>query len=573
MSITYHVCKYTPTELLTALGGQCALLDEAPENFDLSDQVAHPNLCGFGKSVIQAALAGQVKELVLVNCCDTIRSAYDILKEFGNLDFLYLLDILHSQEGCSVQHARDQLLALAEAYRAYKGTQFDRAAFFAAFQSPPLVTGPHIAVLGAKMGSHLFSLVEETMPLPVENATCANNRRVAPPADQGDFAALMEDYARCLLGQLPCMRMTDNTARRALYNTPGLEGVVYHTLQFCDYYGFEYAGLRHQLPVPLLKIESDGTTQSREQLRTRLEAFAEGFGPQKGDPTMKKHGYFAGIDSGSATTDVVILDQDRTIVAKVILPTGAGASNGAQRALDQALQQAGLTQADLTATVTTGYGRGVIQTGDKSVTEITCHAKGAHFLHPAVRTVIDIGGQDSKVIRIEPDGQRGQLRHERQVCRRHRTLFRDDGPDPGALPGGDLHHRPAVEGGDHHLLHVHRLRRLGGGLPGGPEQGPARHRPRPEPVGGHPGRRPLPPGGGGEPLHDDRRGLPEPGGGGRHRGEIGAAAVHPSRRPAVRGAGGGAVCAGDALTGGFLFLSFAVGTGGNGALPGGALFL
>ena len=402
MSITYHVCKYTPTELLTALGGQCALLDEAPENFDLSDQVAHPNLCGFGKSVIQAALAGQVKELVLVNCCDTIRSAYDILKEFGNLDFLYLLDILHSQEGCSVQHARDQLLA--EAYGAYKGTQFDRAAFFAAFQSPPPVTGPHIAVLGAKMGSHLFSLVEETMPLPVENATCANNRRVAPPADQGDFAALMEDYARCLLGQLPCMRMTDNTARRALYNTPGLEGVVYHTLQFCDYYGFEYAGLRHQLPVPLLKIESDGTTQSREQLRTRLEAFAEGFGTQKGDPTMKKHGYFAGIDSGSATTDVVILDQDRTIVAKVILPTGAGASNGAQRALEQALQQAGLTQADLTATVTTGYGRGVIQTGDKSVTEITCHAKGAHFLHPAVRTVIDIGGQDSKVIRIEPDG-------------------------------------------------------------------------------------------------------------------------------------------------------------------------
>ena len=344
--------------------------------------MAHPNLCGFGKSVIQAALAGQVKELVLVNCCDTIRSAYDILKEFGNLDFLYLLDILHSQEGCSVQHARDQLLALAEAYRAYKGTQFDRAAFFAAFQSPPPVTGPHIAVLGAKMGSHLFSLVEETMPLPVENATCANNRRVAPPADQGDFAALMEDYARCLLGQLPCMRMTDNTARRALYNTPGLEGVVYHTLQFCDYYGFEYAGLRHQLPVPLLKIESDGTTQSREQLRTWLEAFAEGFGPQKGDPTMKKHGYFAGIDSGSATTDVVILDQDRTIVAKVILPTGAG---GLQRG--PACPGPGPPAGGPHPGRPHRHGHhrlrpGGHPDGDKSVTEITCHAKGAHFLHP-----------------------------------------------------------------------------------------------------------------------------------------------------------------------------------------------
>lgn len=185
MSVTHYICKYTPVELLRAFGGEVAILNHMPDNFDLSDQVSHPNLCGFGKALLEACMEGQVKELVLVNCCDTIRSAYDILKEFGNLDFLYLLDILHSQEGCSVQHARDQLLALAEAYGAYKGTQFDRAAFFAAFQSPPPVTGPHIAVLGAKMGSHLFSLVEETMPLPVENATCANNRRVAPPRTRG----------------------------------------------------------------------------------------------------------------------------------------------------------------------------------------------------------------------------------------------------------------------------------------------------------------------------------------------------------------------------------------------------
>ena len=133
MSITYHVCKYTPVELLTALGGECALLDEAPDAFDLSDQVAHPNLCGFGKSVIQAVMAGHVKEVVLVNCCDTIRRTYDILKEFGNLNFLYLLDILHGKSGCSVDHAKHQLMDLAEAYGRYKGTQFDKNAFFAAF--------------------------------------------------------------------------------------------------------------------------------------------------------------------------------------------------------------------------------------------------------------------------------------------------------------------------------------------------------------------------------------------------------------------------------------------------------
>lgn len=106
------------------------------------------------------------------------------------------------------------------------------------------------------------------MPLPVENFTCASNRSVVAPEDQAEFEALMEAYARQLLGQLPCMRMTDNTARKQLFHAPGLEGVVYHTLQFCDYYGFEYAGLRDHLSVPLLKIESDGTTQSREQLRT-----------------------------------------------------------------------------------------------------------------------------------------------------------------------------------------------------------------------------------------------------------------------------------------------------------------
>ena len=158
--------------------------------------------------------------------------------------------------------------------------------------------------------------------------------------------------------------------------------------------------------MPVLKIESDGTRQSEGQLRTRLEAFAEGLAPA--DAPVKKNaggrGYYAGVDSGSTTTDVVILDKDRQMVAKVILPTGAGAEKGAARALEEALAQAGLTEADLTATVTTGYGRAAIDLGDKSVTEITCHARGAHFLNPDVRTVIDIGGQDSKVIRLDDRG-------------------------------------------------------------------------------------------------------------------------------------------------------------------------
>ena len=115
-------------------------------------------------------------------------------------------------------------------------------------------------------------------------------------------------------------------------------------------------------------------------------------------------GYFAGIDSGSTSTDVVILNKDHEIVTSIILPTGAGAAIGADRALAEALKEAGLQREDIDALVTTGYGRTAIKNGDKSITEITCHARGAHFLDPEVRTVIDIGGQDSKVIRLDENG-------------------------------------------------------------------------------------------------------------------------------------------------------------------------
>jgi predicted CoA-substrate-specific enzyme activase len=115
--------------------------------------------------------------------------------------------------------------------------------------------------------------------------------------------------------------------------------------------------------------------------------------------------YAAGVDSGSASTDVVILDRQGKIVGSAILPTGAGASAGADKALEAAIQSAGITREDIGTVVSTGYGRDHIAGGNASVTEITCHARGAHHLLPGVRTIIDIGGQDSKVIRLDENGQ------------------------------------------------------------------------------------------------------------------------------------------------------------------------
>lgn len=86
--------------------------------------------------------------------------------------------------------------------------------------------------------------------------------------------------------------------------------------------------------------------------------------------------------------------------------------------------------------VTTGYGRTAITDGDKSITEITCHARGAHFLNPEVRTVIDIGGQDSKVIRLDENGAVANFVMN-DKCSWNLMIFRDDGENNGNGSGPD----------------------------------------------------------------------------------------------------------------------------------------
>lgn len=112
----------------------------------------------------------------------------------------------------------------------------------------------------------------------------------------------------------------------------------------------------------------------------------------------------AGIDIGSLTTDVVILVGDE-IASYAITPTLSSSESAARQAYDRALASAGLTADDVTNVVATGYGRTSTDLASRSVTEITCHAIGARRLFADARTVIDIGGQDSKVIKLDADGR------------------------------------------------------------------------------------------------------------------------------------------------------------------------
>lgn len=112
----------------------------------------------------------------------------------------------------------------------------------------------------------------------------------------------------------------------------------------------------------------------------------------------------AGIDVGSLTAEVVLMEQGE-VMHYVIMPTGANSKTAAEKAIDTALEAVDLKRSDLEFVVATGYGRISIDFADKRITEITCHGRGAHFLDSAVRTVIDIGGQDSKVISLNEKGK------------------------------------------------------------------------------------------------------------------------------------------------------------------------
>ena len=415
----HYVCKYTPIELFKGFGEECAVLEEMPENFEMSDQIAHANLCGFGKSVIQAVLEGKADQLVLINCCDSMRRVYDIVASTGKCKFLYMLDLPHEDNECEKVKFAGAIHRLKDAYEAYSGQQFDKELFLRSFAESEKEREPYIGVLGVRVSGVLEDMIQDNIQMKVDNLTCTGGRRLAVLPEEMetmDEDAMFLAYADALLAQMPCFRMNNSTRRNQLYLDPDLKGIIYHTIKFCDYYGFEYASIKKNIKVPLLKIETDFTSQSAGQLLTRIQAFSETIeGSEDMDPgtgiseearkKMKSGVYYvAGIDSGSTSTDVVILDQNGKIKSTMIIPTGGGAMMSAEKSLAAAVEKAGIQEEDIVRIVTTGYGRAYIDSGDDSITEITCHAKGAHYLNPNVRTIIDIGGQDIKAISIDEHG-------------------------------------------------------------------------------------------------------------------------------------------------------------------------
>jgi predicted CoA-substrate-specific enzyme activase len=115
--------------------------------------------------------------------------------------------------------------------------------------------------------------------------------------------------------------------------------------------------------------------------------------------------FYAGIDIGAITAKAALLAASGELVTALVIPAGYNRARAAEEILTRALLTAGLDRANLARLVATGYGRVQVPGADRTVTEITCHARGAHWLCPETGTVIDIGGQDSKGIAVGPEGK------------------------------------------------------------------------------------------------------------------------------------------------------------------------
>ena len=410
-----YICKYAPVEIFESMGVEMKRIEPEVTNFNQADMRMHPNVCSFAKGVLEDVLNQDYEGVILTTCCHSIRRLYDVLKAQLPDRFIYMLDTPRITKDAGIRLYEGRIRDMVAAYEEFSGKTFDEGRFLELLKEKKSQSekaesetgGLSVGIAGARANQNIKKILEERGVRVAFDLTCTGlDRKILVEEDQ-----VMTGYVRGLLSQFPCMRMEAAAGRDQLIQkyADSADGVIYHTVQFCDNYSYEYAWLKGIIRRPLLLLETDYTKQSYGQILTRIEAFLESLG-QNPKLLKKKTGgsdtmYVMGIDSGSTSTNAVIMDRDRNIKAFAVVRTGAKSGQSAQKILEEVLEKAGLKRENISWIVSTGYGRVSIPFADENVTEISCHGRGAHYFNPNVRTILDIGGQDSKAIHLSSTGE------------------------------------------------------------------------------------------------------------------------------------------------------------------------
>ncbi len=483
------VCKYTPVELMESMGAAMVRLNPEVTDFDAADAALHPNLCSYVKGVLEEfSERDDLDGIILTSCCDSVRRLYDLLKRRYPEKFIEILDVpRHTNDFASSLYA-GRIRELADNYAAWRrergetpdkspgeddpvtGTEPEHRALCEELlrlreasglrKAPEGRDALQIVLAGARTPVSLVRRIEDSGAVIRADLTCTSMDRAEKMAvhlpEEIRPETVIDVYAKALLNQFPCMRMIRVSGREEFLRglSDELDGVICHTVKFCDMYSFEYASLKEESLLPMLKLETDLTRQCEGQIRTRVEAFLESLSQRRsreefpeasagkenkktrpegfagmekqvsGAPahsgemrTREKEGmFYVGIDSGSTSTNAVVMNAAGEIVSSAVIRTGAKASVSADRILGEVLENAGISRDEVARIVATGYGRSAVSAADRQVTEISCHARGARYFSPEVRTILDIGGQDSKAIRLAAYGKDFGRKQDSKDC-------------------------------------------------------------------------------------------------------------------------------------------------------------
>lgn len=131
---------------------------------------------------------------------------------------------------------------------------------------------------------------------------------------------------------------------------------------------------------------------------------------------LKSQPIFVGVDVGASRTKVAVLDAEKKLIGRAVSKSGTDFAASADTCLQSALKMANAAEKDMVKAISTGYGRRNVSFAAENKTEISCHAKGCYFYFPVAATIIDIGGQDNKIIKIDKNGRRTNFKMNRKCA-------------------------------------------------------------------------------------------------------------------------------------------------------------
>ena len=201
---------------------------------------------------------------------------------------------------------------------------------------------------------------------------------------------------------------------RELVRDGGVEGVLHYSHSGCRQGN---GGVRpvqdtvEDMGLPFVELHGDCIDRTQfgwGQMRTRLEGFIELMarkrrGPELSGVNRGERGYYLGVDIGSLTAKAVLVNQDGAVSDKWLLFTGSSSKRTMARLRERVLD-APEYQNRIRSCVATGYGRSAVDFAEEEITEISCHARGMAEIIPGVRTIVDIGGQDTKAVSVDGNG-------------------------------------------------------------------------------------------------------------------------------------------------------------------------